>query len=99
DEVLGGADAVELNDDATGECCRVKPLSATTGGLRVDIAEDVLLEEPQRQQFTFLDRISSDAIRRLGCTNPVLVDVGDHIIGTLRERDIGRPSIRSSIAG
>src|SRR4030095_5002518 len=74
-------------------------LSATTGGTRVDIAEDVLLEEPQRQQFTFLYRISSDTIRRLGCTNPVLVDVGDHIMGTLCERDIGRRSIRRSIAG
>src|SRR5829696_8644464 len=73
DEVLGVANAVELDDDATGGCCRIKPLSATTGGIRVDIAEDVLFEEPQRQQFTFLYRISSDAIRRLGCTNPVLV--------------------------
>src|SRR5215475_7616255 len=99
DEVLGVANAVELDDDAAGGCCRVKPLSATTGATRVDIAEDVLLEEPQRQQFTFLYRISSDTIRRLGCTNPVLVDVGDHIMRTLRERDIGRRSIRSSVAG
>ena len=80
DEVLGVANAVELDDEATGGCCRVKPLSAATGSTRVNIAEDVLLEEPQRQQLTFLYRIASDAIRRLGCTNPVLVDVGDHVM-------------------
>src|SRR5262245_22808170 len=61
DEVLGGANAVELDDDATGGCCRVKPLGATTGDFRVDIAEDILFEEPQRQHFTFLYCISSDA--------------------------------------
>ena len=49
DEVLGVANAVELDDDATGGCCRVNPLNATIGGTRVDIAEDVLVEEPQRQ--------------------------------------------------
>ena len=36
DEVLGVANAVELDDDATGSCCRVNPLSATIGGTRVD---------------------------------------------------------------
>ena len=65
-------------------------------GPRVDIAEDVLLEEPQRQQFAFLYRVSGHAIGDLGCTNPVLVDVGDHVwapcVNELGRRPLGAPS-------
>jgi hypothetical protein len=49
-------------------------------GIRVDIAEDVRVEEPQRQQFTFLYRIAATPFVT-ACTDPVLVAVGDQIMG------------------
>src|SRR6185503_7961590 len=75
DEILGGANAVELDRDATGGCRRVELLRAATGGIRVDVAENVRVEEPQRQQLAFLNRIAGDAIGRLRRAHPVLVDV------------------------
>ena len=57
------------------------PLGAATGVIRVDIAQDVLVEEPQGQNFTLLYCVASDPVCRLGCRHPVFVDVGDHVVG------------------